>query len=149
MDIKRRVDYYVKRCRTRDPYEMAEALGISVICEELGGINGYYSKLLRMKQIHVNCNLPEHEMRYAAAHELGHAVLHPDSNTSFLRNHTLLSVNKLENQAHQFALELLIPDEDLQEYLQRQYNVECLASIYGLPAEYIEMRLQTFSCSCL
>ncbi len=145
LDIKNRVNYYRKKLRTCNPFEIAEEMDIRIIHEELGSINGYYNKILRMKQIHVNQDLSEHDAVYTVAHELGHAILHPDCNTAFLRQYTLQSVDRLENEAHQFALELLISDEELMEYLREQYTVNHLAALYGLPVCFIEMRLQSLS----
>jgi len=143
LDIKKRVNYYRKKMQTSDPFKIADSMGIAIIYEELGNIKGYYNKILRMKQIHVNQNLSEQDAIYTVSHELGHAILHPDCNTAFLRQYTFQSVGRLENEAHQFALELLISDEELIEYLQQQFTVEHLATIYGLPVCFINMRLQS------
>ena len=63
-----------------------------------------------------NTDLSESEQRFSCAHELGHALLHPDANTPFLTKYTYLSVDKYEIEANKFALKLLIPDELLFEY---------------------------------
>ena len=64
-----------------------------------------------MKQIHINANLDDNMQKFTCAHELGHAILHPNASTPFLRSKTLFSINKMENEANTFAAELLIPDE--------------------------------------
>ena len=53
LDIKKSVDYYIKKVGSRNPFDIADALNITVIFENLGNINGYYNKQLRMKQIHI------------------------------------------------------------------------------------------------
>ena len=102
--------------KTRDPFEIARLKHILIIFEDLGTINGYYKKAYRQKQIHINQNLPRHRQRFVCAHELGHAILHPNSNTPFLRGNTFFLVDKLEIEANSFALELLISDEELIQY---------------------------------
>lgn len=141
MDIKKSVDYYVKKIRSRNPFEIADALNITVIFEELGSINGYYNKQLRMKQIHINYSLEDNERLFTAAHELGHAILHPNTNTPFLRSYTYFSIDKLENEANEFAVELLVPDSEFGEYA-RDYTLEQIARIYGYHVELMKLKLK-------
>lgn len=131
MDIKKLVTKIIKKYKTNNPFELAEALGIEVLYENLGSINGYYTKMLRSKYIHVNYNLNESRQRYTVAHELGHAILHPNANTPFLRENTLFSVDKLERQANTFAVELLMPDNVISQY--EGYTVHNIASLVGIP----------------
>ena len=62
LDIKKKIAYPKKKYCTSNPFELADALGILVIKEDLGSIEGYYNKQLRQKQIHINCNLSEKDM---------------------------------------------------------------------------------------
>lgn len=73
------------------------------------------------------------------SHEIGHSIMHPNSNTPFLQS-TLLSVDKLEIQANTFAVELLIPDVELLEHCN--YTIDQLAMLYGLPRNIMELRLK-------
>lgn len=124
---------------TGNPFDLAACLGIKVIFEDLGTINGYYNKQLRMKQIHINQNLPEHIQKLTCAHELGHALLHPNANTPFLRNSTFYSVDKLEIEANTFAAELLISDDDIAEY--KNCTVNQFARMLGYREELIRLKL--------
>ena len=135
----------INKFHTRDPFEIASSLGIIVLYERLGTINGYYHTAYRQKFIHINCDLPYYRQLFTMAHELAHAVLHPKSNTPFLTEYTLFSVNKLEREANKFAVNLLICDSDLKNYVINDYTISQIASIYGLPTELIELRLETFS----
>ena len=98
MSIKHKVDMLCRKCDTRDPFTIAAKLGIRVLHEPLGSIRGYYSRTHRIKFIHINQDLSKERQRQVCAHELGHAILHPKSNTPFLRANTLYSVNKLETE---------------------------------------------------
>ena len=68
------------------------------------------------------------------AHELGHIILHPDVNTSFLMRRTLFSVDKIEQQANRFAIGLLMADmqTDGNDVITAR---ECMA-MYGIPHEF-------------
>lgn len=141
--IKQRVKALQKKYGTNDPFEIAREMGILVCFEPLGTLNGYYCQKFRIKQIHINENLPEIVQRYACAHELGHATMHPNSNTPFLTQNTYLSVNKLEIEANKFAMELLIPDNVLYEYIDYyKYTTEQIGRILGYHKELIELRLK-------
>lgn len=131
-----------KKYNTSDPFELADALKISVFYEDLGTINGYYNKPLRMKQIHINQNLNEYDAKFTCAHELGHAILHPNASTPFLRSKTFLSVDKLEIEANTFAVNLLIPDEIIVENMN--YTTEQLSRLLGYNKKLIELRMKLF-----
>lgn len=134
-----------KKYNTSDPFELADALNISVYFEELGTINGYYNKPLRMKQIHINQNLNEQDAKFTCAHELGHAILHPNASTPFLRSKTFLSVDKLEIEANSFAVNLLISDETIIEIIDnRNCTLEYMSRVLGYNQKLIELRLKTF-----
>jgi Zn-dependent peptidase ImmA (M78 family) len=137
--VKKVVSKLIKEHQTRNPFVIADNLGIIVLYEELGSINGYYNTAFRQKFIHINYNLPDHKKLFTAAHELGHALVHPKSNTPFLKESTFFSVDKMEIEANKFAVNLLISDEDLEEY--RELTTGQLAVIYGCHEKLIRLRL--------
>lgn len=144
-NLKDTILHLIKKYNTSDPYELADALNISVYFEELGTINGYYNKPLRMKQIHINQDLNDRDAKFTCAHELGHAVLHPDASTPFLRSKTFLSVDKLEIEANTFAINLLIPDETITEIIDNQNcTLEYMSRMLGYNQKLIELRMKTF-----
>lgn len=92
-----------KKYKTYNAAEIAKDLDIIVLYEDLGTIHGYYNKAYRQKFIHINNNLSRGHELMTLAHELGHAILHPNQNTLFLKKYTRLSVSKLEMEANYFA----------------------------------------------
>ncbi|SDH22721.1 protein of unknown function [Aneurinibacillus thermoaerophilus] len=109
--IKEIVRQLIKKHKSNDPFQIAKEKNIIILFAELGTTFGFYSSYKRIQFIHLNNQLDEMMQRFVCAHELGHAVLHPKSNTPFLRANTLFSVEKLEVEANTFAVELLLPDE--------------------------------------
>lgn len=142
LNIKDIILKLTTKYNTSDPFELADALKIAVYYEELGTINGYYNNPLRMKQIHINSSLDNWDAKYTCAHELGHAVMHPNASTPFLRSKTFLSVDKLEIEANTFAVNLLIPNETITE--NRKYTIEQLSRLLGYNQELINLRLKTY-----
>jgi len=144
-NLKDTIFNLTKKYNTSDLFELADALKISVFFEELGTINGYYNKPLRMKQIHINQNLSERDAKFTCAHELGHAVLHPNTSTPFLRSKTFLSVDRLEIEANTFAVNLLIPDDSIIEVIDNQNcTLEYMSRMLGYNQKLIELRMKTF-----
>lgn len=140
MRIKQVVESLFQKYKTRDPFEIASYNNIQVLFEPLGGVRGYYNQIYRNKMIHINSGMPQEQRRFTCAHELGHALLHPVSNTPFLLTNTLFCVNKFEHEANCFAINLLISDEDLMEY--ESYSVPEIAAIYCLDEKLIEYRMK-------
>lgn len=140
MDIREKVQRTVKKYRTRNPYELAEHMGIIIHRCDLGKIRGYYYYAYRIKQIFLNCNLSKEQEAFVLAHEIGHSVLHPKANTPFLRESTFLSVDKMELEANKFAMELLLPDAELQQY--SDLTIDQLSRLLGYSRKLIELRLK-------
>jgi Zn-dependent peptidase ImmA (M78 family) len=138
MDIKQVVTQLVKKHGTNDPFKIAEKLGILIVFEPLGSIYGYYSKSHRTKVIHLNENLSGNKLIFTCTHELGHATIHPEANTVFLKKNTLFSTDKLEIEANTFAVELLLPDELLESL--SECSISNLFEAKGIPIEYIRFK---------
>ena len=68
----------VRRCGTRDPFQIANALGINVMddCENLGSLKGMYCIVKRKRFIFLNKDLSPQMKRIVCAHEIGHDRLH-------------------------------------------------------------------------
>lgn len=143
LDIRGEVAYLKRYYKTENPFDIIRAKNILLLSEELGLVRGYYNLVLRQKQIHINCNLGGVQRQFTATHELGHAVIHPKSNTPFLLANTYQSVDKMEIEANKFAVEFLISDDTLYEYLKYQEcTIEQTARILGYQKELIELRLK-------
>ena len=131
MDIKGIVKRLKKNHNTCDPFRICEDLDIVVRYEKLGKILGFYDVHFRMKSIHLNTSIPDDMLPFVCAHELGHSILRPNINTPFLRKHTLFSIDKIKRQANTFAVELLLPDDLLDEC--SDINFAAIAKSNGIP----------------
>lgn len=138
--IKNKVEELIKKYKTNDPFEIAAAKHIRVYKEPLGSINGYYNKYVREKMIHINCDLTGYKNFFTCAHELGHAIFHPDANTPFLRDNTLFSINRLEIQANTFAVFMTIPEDILMPY--NGLTLKQISCAEGIPVEALKLRFK-------
>ena len=95
MSIRNKVGQLVKEYGKSNPFELARALGIEVIFEPLGDSMGYFSRFKRTAIIHINESLPYKKQVSTCAHELGHVILHPDTNVAFLKSNTYFSTSRI------------------------------------------------------
>lgn len=115
MRIKKTVKELVNRYNTRNPYDIADQMGVLVQKNHLGKIRGYYVLYSGIKCICINSSIDDIHTEYTVmAHELGHAVMHEEERCMFFEN-TFFDKNKYEVQANRFAAELLIPDSIIYE----------------------------------
>ncbi|AVK95578.1 ImmA/IrrE family metallo-endopeptidase [Lysinibacillus sphaericus] len=138
--IKSIVNQLVKKYGTNDPFKIAKYMGILIVFEPLGNALGYYSKHFRVPIIHINQDADLKTQIFICGHELGHAVQHPDTNTSFLKIHTLFSTDKLEIEANTFAVELLLPDELFAEKNDSCFTIFDAIKENGVPEELLSLK---------
>jgi len=141
MDIKSMVNRLCKKYDSRNPFDIAKQMGVSVVFEHLGTIRGYYQRAYRNKIIHINTDSDERQQFFTCAHELAHSILHPNLNTPFLREKTLFSVSKLEIEANKFAVEMLYPDESFMEYMY--YTIPQIAQCLKLSEFLVEYKIKS------
>lgn len=106
-DTKKLVDVLIGRYKTNNPYMIAKRLHIRVSFEHLGNSKGHYTYLYRLHTIHINCDIPKEEQKFACAHELGHVIKHPYYNANFFKRFTYYLGQLKEIDANDFAIELL------------------------------------------
>lgn len=140
--IKDIVDGMFETYETTDPFELCSNLGIKIIKSSLGKeIKGFFQRTeTGYEIIHINSEIPEEEMKYICAHELGHAIMHTDMAISFFVDNSLQIKNKFELQADKFAAELLLYDIEYDSYSIKELNIDQLSSYYNVPKELIKYR---------
>ncbi|WP_029278982.1 ImmA/IrrE family metallo-endopeptidase [Metabacillus indicus] len=135
--ITRKVERLVERNKTNCPFTIAQSLGIAVVFENLGNTLGYYSKNFRIKIIHINENTSDKQREFICSHELGHAILHPNAYTPFLKKNTLFSIDQIEVEANFFAVKLLLANKETEMI----YINEAIEE-YGVPPRVVNMFLE-------
>ncbi|AQP59503.1 ImmA/IrrE family metallo-endopeptidase [Listeria monocytogenes] len=120
---------------TSDPFELCEILNIIVTPWDLANeTNGFYKYVRRNRFIFYNSNLSDYQVKYVVAHELGHAVLHTRLNATFTKSIHWSNLSKIELEAHQFAISLLLSDLDIEKF-----NTKTEICLYtGIPFEMKE-----------
>lgn len=136
--ISKKVQMLIKRHKTNCPFTIAKNMGIVVIQENLGKTLGYYNKHFKIKLIHINENTSEKQKIFICSHELGHAILHPDSNTPFLKKNTFFSTDRIEIDANTFAVNLVFSNRDEYDAVMQDEAIE----EYGVPKKLVSTLLE-------
>lgn len=126
------------------PYALCEKAKIllnPVNCgTQEGCIKGFYQRILRIKHITYNADLPDEILRQVLWHEIGHAFLHSNErcfDTSFLN-----SRETKELQANLFAAEIQVDDDCVQEALMVGSTFERAARELDIPEEILDFKLR-------
>lgn len=139
MDIKNLVLSLRKKYNTNNPLEIISEMDIDCFEHPFRRhFNGYYDVRLGKPYICINCNISDRQKIITAAHELGHALLHPKLNTFFLCSNTLAVKGKYERQANTFAAELLLDDNIFEKYYG--HTIDYIAKCEGVPKKLVEYK---------
>ena len=143
MNIKRLVDSLVRKYKSRNPFVIIEHLNVIVVFHPLQGVRGFYQYFQRNNIIYIDETLSEHEQRLVCAHELGHMLLHKKSNAIFMDSRTQLNTTKYEIEADRFAMDLILPDEEIEEHLD--LTTAQFSRLFGYSKKLIELRMRDFN----
>jgi len=128
--IIEQADKLIRRFGTRDPFVIAEGLGIILqYSDQLGRLKGLYRVILRNRFMILNQNNEPITARIVCAHELGHDQLHRDFASRQCLSEIMLYDMSLqpEYEANLFAAELLLEDETFLEYAKQGFDASQIA----------------------
>ncbi|MBR5046639.1 MAG: ImmA/IrrE family metallo-endopeptidase [Eubacterium sp.] len=134
---------------TRDPFKLADRLGISVRYINTKRQKGFCTNILNNYYIHINENLSSQMQRMTCAHELGHILLHKDrlrrkKDGRFQRivEMELFDItSSTEYEANLFAANLLIDENVLADLLQEERDIVSIASSLDVNVNLLALKL--------
>lgn len=142
--VKKLMDFYEQR----DPFELAQEMGVIVLLEPMGSsedsCKGFFLYQSRQRVIVVNSDLPYHIQRIILAHEIGHSVLHKDIAKFRAFNDFALysSASQCEYEANIFAAEYLLEDSSVLEALNEDDFFFSTAKNLNVPAELLDFKFR-------
>ena len=145
--IEKKTKKIIQKYGTRDPFKLCHFLNVNVKYKNLGPqLKAFFFYQSRIKTIVLNSETDEMIHPILCAHELGHALLHPDiliSMRSLNEIELFDSSNVTEYEANIFAAELLIPDDDLLDMLNStEYSFFQIASLLNVPVELLDFKFR-------
>jgi Zn-dependent peptidase ImmA (M78 family) len=136
----------IKKFKTRDPYELCDALDIKIRYKDLGTqIKAYYIYIARIRNIVINYNVSEVVQRILVAHELGHDRLHTElaMQKGFHELELFNQTTTTEFEANVFAAELLIDDKELLKlFNDKDKSFFDIASELYIPAPLLDFKFR-------
>ena len=142
--IMKLADGLVRRFGSRDPFVIAEGLGITVMFrEDFKNLKGMYKVILRNRYIFINSNLSPAMQLLVCAHELGHDQLHRVFlKISVFQEFVLYDMkSKPEFEANVFAGELLLDDEVVFACFKEGYDVFQVATMLGVDVNLLLVKV--------
>lgn len=108
-----------------EPFEIAKRLGVPVYNEDLDEIDGCLLKKADNKRILINKNILHlNRQRFTLAHELGHLQIKSHTEKMYRCSASDIQryrgVKLIENEANDFASELLLPEADVQSIVRKR-----------------------------
>lgn len=142
--IHQLAEQLVQAVESRDPWIIAEHLGIYVSDADLGTLKGFYWQTLGERHIVLNQDLSNALSRVICAHELGHDQLHQAllSDLPHLDHDLFNPSHRLEYEANLFAAELLISDDALFSKLSDCETLPMLAADLRIPVPLVALKLR-------
>jgi Zn-dependent peptidase ImmA (M78 family) len=134
----------VRKYKTRNPFELAEALNINIKFYDFRELKGFYTYYKRNRYIGINRNLCTIEQALCCAHEIGHDQLHRHL-TYYMKDYVFFSNITTEYQANLMAAHILIPDDLLDKYSRYNYTIEQIAAIEHLYPGLIKLKFNDLS----
>ncbi len=129
--------------QSRDPFELAMALGVKTEFRDLGTLKGMFIVINDTPFIIINQDLDEVTAKIVCAHELGHYVLHRSSITkSGIQEFSLFNMeSKMEKEANTFAAEILLSEEEILQNAKDCEDLFSLASLLNTHPSLLSIKL--------
>ena len=136
----------VRKFGTRDPFKIAEGLGIKVMfVDDFKELKGVYRVIKRNRWIFINSNLSEWMQKVVCAHELGHDQLHRHLATGDgLMEFVLYDMaSRPEYEANVLASEVLLSDDEIMEHLRNGYDAQQIACMMHSDINLVALKAAT------
>lgn len=142
--IYEKVEDLVDRYGTRNPEELAKALGISIkYMNSTKTLLGMYQVILKNRYIFIPNNLGSLK-NTVLAHEIGHDQLHREESlkgVTFHESRVFNPINVFEIEANIFAAHLLIPDDDILMMMEYAESDRELAAGLGVDINLLNLKI--------
>ncbi len=135
----------VRKYGTRDPFIIAENLGIIVrMCPDFGNLKGMYTIIKRNRYVLLSDSLDDTSKRIVLAHEIGHDQLHRDIvRSGVLKEFTLYDIkSRPEYEANIVASEILLDTEEILTHIyENHYTATEIAAVMETDINLVALKL--------
>ena len=143
------VEHVLKKYKTRDPYQLLDAIGAVTkfsYAYPADGLKGYCTILHRIPYAVINGNLDDDDKKVATGHEAAHLIIHRKqimaSPVKAMRDFNLYdSSGRIENEANFFLADFITSDDDVLEVIEYVYDYFAAARELRVPAPLLAFKL--------
>lgn len=145
--IVEKANQIYKRCNSRDPYAIADDLGIKIIECPFNSQRGAYKVIKRNRFIFIKEDLDQVMKNIVLLHEIGHDILHRSEATRIggLQEFEIFNMrnNRMEYEANIFASQLGLDDDEFLKYCEYGYDVQQIAAAMNSDINLIALKADT------
>lgn len=142
-------DELVERFQTRNPFEIADMLGIHVLfCAEFGPLKGMYRVLKRNRFIFINRDLYEPMQMLVCAHEVAHDQQHRWLGAvDDLKEFTFYDMtSQPEYEANIVAADILLDSDEVLDYIyEYRYSIEQIARAMYTDPNLVALKIKSLN----
>ena len=132
------------RYRTSDPFELADALNITITFKKFDKLKGMYYIVERCAFITLNEELDEVMQKIVLLHEIGHHILHRHLASTTFQEFCLYDMtSKPEMEANIFAANITLDDDDIISLARDEgYTAEQIARALYVPYPLLLIKMK-------
>ena len=142
--IIKKANALTKKYDTHNPYELADALNISIMPRPFTNQQGEYIKIMQQRYIFIKDDLDKNLERIVIYHELGHDRLHQAQlaeNGAFKEFHLFnIALDRMEYESNIFAAQISITDNDILDLIYQGYDSQQIAAILNSDVNLIGLK---------
>lgn len=143
-EIIKKADEVIENCNSRDPYIIAESLGIEVMERNFTKQLGVYQPVLGVPFIFIKADLEANLMRIVLLHEIAHHILHKEeaeNGSVFLESELFNLNNRFEYEANIFAAHISLPDDEFLDCIKLGYNAQQIAEFLSSNINLVALKV--------
>ena len=146
-EIARRAEGLARDAGTRDPRAAAAFLGVEILPRDFKRQRGAYKVVMRNPFIFIKSDLDPVMERIVIAHELGHHCLHRREAESLggFQEFNIFDMrdSRMEYEANVFAAALMLPDDEVLEYIRQGLDIHQIASAMMSDVNLVALKADT------
>ena len=146
-EIVKIVNRLIKRCGTRNPYKVADELGIHILYRDFTKQRGAYKVILKNRFIFLQNGLHPVIEQIVLWHEIGHDILHRKEAIAVggFKEFVLFDMreNRMEYEANIFASQASLPDDTILEYIENGYDIQQIARAMSSDINLVALKVDT------
>ncbi|MDO4650298.1 MAG: ImmA/IrrE family metallo-endopeptidase [Eubacteriales bacterium] len=144
--IIRKANRLVRLAGCHNADTIAKELGITIIPVKFSSQKGVYKVIERNRYIFIKDNLDDIMRNIVILHEIGHDQLHRGNETIFQEFNIFdMQGDIMEYEANLFAAQILLPDDDIIDYIYQGYDAGHIARAMNSDINLVALKVGDLS----